>query len=358
VDTLAPITSIGVSGASVFGPTSPIAAYQVAGSMQMVQLISLLNADPPNKLNNVCESQFYWTNPTRFVRNGDIGISSRNLDSEDSFPFFDFEQESKPLRNVGIKYGSTFANLFMLMLFLIVAGLFHSFLFALSKHIPEESESKCSKYTSMVVKFLLNLMTFSFYIRLFLILFMFMALVSIAEFVAMNFSDSAHILSWFIAFGVVVFLFAFFLFSIWLWHKKATDPEKYAETKFDEFFRGLKKNKIHSSYILALTFRKILFSFWIVLFEFAPMGVYVGIITAYQAQHLGGLAIFRPYLSKIDNLVEIVIETVILIILAMLCYYNKQSKWTDSAQTAMLSLIIFMIAFIFLASIGKSTTSY
>jgi hypothetical protein len=142
VDTIAPVTLIGVSGTSTFGLTSPVAAYQVAGSMQMVQLISLLNADPPTRLNNVCESQFYWTNPSRFVRNGDIGISSRNLNSEDSFPFFNFEQESKPLRNVGIKYGSTFANLFMLMLFLIVAVLFHSFFFALSKNIPEESESK------------------------------------------------------------------------------------------------------------------------------------------------------------------------------------------------------------------------
>jgi hypothetical protein len=204
---------------------------------------------------------------------------------------------------------------------------------------------------------MLHLMTFSFYIRFFLTLFMFMALVSIAEFVAMNFNSAAHFLSWFIAFGVVIFLFAFFLFSLWLWYKKATDPEKFAETKFDEFFRGLKKNKIHSSYILALTFRKILFSFWIVLFEFTPMGVYVGMITAYQALHFGGLIVIRPYLSKIDNLVEIVIEAVILVILAMLCYYNKQDRWTDSAQTAVLGLIIFMVVFIFLASISKHATS-
>jgi hypothetical protein len=142
MDTLAPITSIEASGVAVFGLTTQITAYQIIGSMQMLQLIPLLNTDPPTKLNNFCDSQFYWVNPSRFGRNGDIVINSRNLDSEDSYPFFDFEQESKSLRNVGIKYGSTFTNLFILMLFLIVAGLFHSLLLFLFKHIPEENESK------------------------------------------------------------------------------------------------------------------------------------------------------------------------------------------------------------------------
>jgi hypothetical protein len=201
-------------------------------------------------------------------------------------------------------------------------------------------------------------MTFSFYIRFFLILFLYMALVSTAEFVAMNFDDSAHSLSWFIAFGMIIFLFAFFLFSVWLWYKKATDPEKYAETKFDEFFRGLKKSKVHSAYILALTLRKILFSFWIVIFEFAPIGVYVGMITGYQVLHLSGVVIVRPYLNTIDNLVEMVIEAMILVILGMLCHYNNRERWTDSAQTAVIALSIFMIVFTFLTSLGKHTNSY
>jgi uncharacterized membrane protein len=115
-----------------------------------------------------------------------------------------------------------------------------------------------------VVNVILKQMTFSFYIRFFLILQQYIALVSVAEFFDMNFSDWPHAISWFFAFGVAVCLVVFFGFALSLWYKKAADSEKYSETKFDEFFRGLKKGKLFNSYVLVLMLRRFFIAIWLI----------------------------------------------------------------------------------------------
>jgi hypothetical protein len=103
------------------------------------------------------------------------------------------------------------------------------FIFAVSKTLPVESNNKCVKMMIKVVNVILKVMTFSFYIRFFLIFSQYITLVSFAEFVDMNFDDGPHAISWFFAFGVVVSLVAFFGFAVWLWYKKATNSKKYIE---------------------------------------------------------------------------------------------------------------------------------
>jgi hypothetical protein len=353
VDTLGSVTLVGTSAAAIGGTSSVAGIYQAASVMQLAQLIQLTGSQPPTKLNNFLDNEFYWTNPMRVMSNKNLGVSNRNLNSGDnSFIYFEFEMNSRPLRNIGIVYGSVIANLFIPFICLMIAILFNVFVWSISKLLPSESNNRCMQATIKVVNVILKVMIFSFYIRFFLILSQYIALVSLAEFFDMNFGDWPHAISWFFAFGVSVSLVAFLGFASWLWYKKAINSEKYYETKFDEFFRGFKKGKLFSSYILVLMLRRFFIAIWLVWFEFAPFGVTIGVLIAYQVCHSGFLAFVRPYEIFIDNIVEICIEVVITLILCLLAHYSSSDKWTDSAQNAIIGLIMFLIVLILVATIG------
>jgi hypothetical protein len=345
---------VGTSAAMIGGTSSVAGIYQAVNVMQLAQLIQLTGSQPPTKLSNFLDNEFYWTNPTRVMSNKNLGVSKRNLNSGDnSFVYFDFEMDSKPLRNIGIIYGSVIANLFLPFILLIITILFFVFIWAISKSLPSESFNKCMQMTIKVINVILKMMTFSFYIRFFLILSQYISLVSLAEIFNMNFDDWPHIISWFVALGVAVSLMAFFGFGVWLWYKKATNSEKYFETKFDEFFRGLKKGKLYSSYILVLMLRRFFITIWLVWFEFASFEVTIGILIAYQGCQTGFLIFVRPYETFIDNIVEICIEVVITLILCLLAHYSNSEKWTGSAQDSIICLIVFLIVLVLVAIIGN-----
>jgi hypothetical protein len=354
VDTLGPVTLVGTSSAAIGGTSSVVGIYQAVSVMQLAQMIQLTGSQPPTKLSNFLDNEFYWTNPTRVMSNKNLGVNKRNLKSGDhSLIYFDFEMDSQPLRNIGIIYGSVIANLFLLFLFLMITILFEVFVWAVSKTLPSESSNKCMQAIIKIVNVILKVMNFSFYIRFFLILQQYIALVSLAEFFDMNFGDWPHAISWFFAFGVAVSLLAFVGFAAWLWYKKATDSEKYSETKFDEFFRGLKKGKLFSSYILILMLRRFFIAIWLIWFEFTSFEVKIGILIAYQVCHTGFLSFVRPYETFIDNIVEICIEVVITLILCLLAHYSSRDKWTDSAQDAIISLIVFLVVLVLVSTIGN-----
>jgi hypothetical protein len=354
VDTFGPVTLAGTSAAAIGGISSVAGIYQTVSVMQLAQLIQLTGSQPPTKLSNFLDNEFYWTNPFRVMTNKNLGVNNRNLNSGDhSFAYFDFEMDSQPLRNIGIIYGSVIANLFLSFILLMTTIMFQMFIWAISKLLPSESNNGCMQATIKVVNAILKVMTFSFYIRFFLILQQYIALVSLAEFFDMNFGDWPHAISWFFAFGVAVFLVAFFGFAAWLWYKKATDSEKYSETKFDEFFRGLKKGKLFSSYILVLMLRRFFIAIWLVWFEFTSFGVTIGILITYQVCHTGFLSFVRPYETFVDNIVEICIEVAITLILCLLAHYNSSNEWTDSAQDAIIGLIVFLVVLVLVTTIGK-----
>jgi cysteine-rich repeat protein len=121
VDTLGPITLLGTSAAAIGGTSSVAGIYQAVSVMQLAQLIQLTGSEPPTKLSNFLDNEFYWTNPMHIISNKNFGVSKRNLNSEDhSFVYFDFEMDSQPLRNIGIVYGSVIANTFLPFSFLLV----------------------------------------------------------------------------------------------------------------------------------------------------------------------------------------------------------------------------------------------
>jgi hypothetical protein len=353
VDTIGPVTLVGTSAAAIGGTSSVGGIYQAVSVMQLAQLIQLTGSQPPTKLSNFLDNEFYWTNPMRVMSNKNFGVNNRNLNTGDhSFAYFDFEMDSQPLRNIGVVYGSVIANLFIPFFFLMIAILFNMFVTGISKLLPNESSNKWMQMMLKVVNVILKVMTFSFYIRFFLIMSQYIMLVSLAEFVDMNFDDGPHAISWFFSFGIVVSLVVFFGFTTWLWYKKATDFENYSETKFDELFRGFRKGKLSSSYILALMLRRFFIALWLVWFEFAPFGMTITFLIMYQLCHTGFLGFARPYETLIDNIVEICIEAVITLILILLAHYNSSDKWTDSAQKTIIGLIVFLIVLVFVTTIG------
>jgi cysteine-rich repeat protein len=118
VDTVGPITLVGTSAAVIGGTSSVAGIYQAVSVMQLTQLIQLTGSQPPTKLSNFLDNEFYWTNPTRVMSNKNLGVSRRILNSGDhSFVYFDFEMDSQPLRNIGIVYGSVITNLFLTFIY-------------------------------------------------------------------------------------------------------------------------------------------------------------------------------------------------------------------------------------------------
>jgi hypothetical protein len=251
-------------------------------------------------------------------------------------------QDDRGLDDINIFSESALVVNFTMLIGVAIFALLHFFLkLYIQKFVNQENEGK---WFNKVLVGLMNIMTFSFYIRVTIVVFQVLLLSSLSEIYAFETHDTGSVLSLIIAFGIFSACLAFLGFFTIHFAKSSNDSSK----TYDELYRGLKDNKASKSYDLVSLSRKTLLIFIIVFIQEADPEVIVALMCVTQLVFLVWLCYLRPFKELQNNIVEIVNESVFALLLIIFCFNSKGSDWTDETATFVFYILIINMAVVFL----------
>jgi hypothetical protein len=255
-------------------------------------------------------------------------------------------QDDQGLNDINIFSESALVVNFTMLIGVAIFALLHFFLkLYIQKFVNQENEGK---WFNKVLVGLMNIMTFSFYIRVTIVVFQVLLLSSLSEIYAFETHDTGSVLSLIIAFGIFSACLAFLGFFTIHFAKSSNDSSK----TYDELYRGLKDNKASKSYDLVSLSRKTLLIFIIVFIQEADPEVIVALMCVTQLVFLVWLCYLRPFKELQNNIVEIVNESVFALLLIIFCFNSKGSDWTDETATFVFYILIINMAVVFLVVVA------
>jgi hypothetical protein len=105
------------------------------------------------------------------------------------------------------------------------------------------------------------------------------------------------------------------------------DEERH--NKLGEFSTGLKKNKYARVYSVMLMTRRILFVTWLIVFNYFDKIIVISIMAVIQTGYLTALLLIRPFVEKLNNVIEILNEFFFSFLLGVLFFMNSEAAWTS-----------------------------
>ena len=249
-----------------------------------------------------------------------------------------FSIENKSLDYFGILSGSTLVNNFSLLWIIIIIFTIHLFYLGIYKWLKRK-RMKNQKWIKLI-EWIYQLFAYTIYLRLILEANQFIMLSSFSELRSWDTSNASKIVSLWIAFiGTLLWISLIILsFLFWLRNKHLENIDHYMPLKV--FFCNLKiddRSRLYSTVLLAR--RALLVIYLIMGSSIISIGLVVPIMVL-QIVYLILILYVRPYKSNTDNALEITNEFFYFIMIALLCYFNEESKWNNTAETVYLWLII------------------
>jgi hypothetical protein len=249
---------IGPAVASSTSCSSPNALWQMMNLMQLLTFIVLFGVYLPAPIKDMISSSSFFS----------LSFPIPHLQSlygiEYLVDFIDFELEDSAFASLGVESGSTFVNVLTQILVLLMILMLHLFVLTLRNCDPNKANGCLSKWLRWTGKKIFDFFTFTVYIRLLLQSSQFMLMTSIAELNAFNYQSAPRIVSLCLAGVVLLIVSAFLIFSVKLWVSRIRKQAYHEESKFDEFFGGLKRKKFASAYNLLILIRRVYLVLWII----------------------------------------------------------------------------------------------
>ena len=182
-------------------------------------------------------------------------------------------------------------------------------------------------FPKWIITILHRMLTFSFYIRKFIVMSLFILIWATYEIYKCNTEDSYHTFSFAFAIFLVLFYWIYTAFIFWL-ALFAYKPDSNNPSRLDEFFAGLKPKKSARIHTVAILIRRIVY---IVLFIVLVRSLDQAIIYTILFAQLGFviyIIVLRPYEEIIVNIIEILGEVFYFAFLFWLVFLYKQ-KWLE-----------------------------
>jgi cysteine-rich repeat protein len=353
---------IGSAVASLMSCSSPSGLWQMMNLMQLLMFLLLFGVYLPAPIKNMITSGSFAS----------LSFSIPHLQNlygiGHLFEFIDFECEDSALASLGAESGSTFVNVLSQIFMLLLIFILHLFALTLMNWDPARANGWWSKWLKWTGKKIFHFFTFTVYIRLLLQFSQFMLMNSISEFYAFNFENTPHIVSLFLAGAIFLVVAAFFVIGVKLWITRVRKWTYHEESRFDEFFSGLKKTKLASAYNLLILMRRAYLVLWIIWMRSMPIMVHLIGATFLQVLHASLIILIRPFQKAKDNIIEVANELIFTMLIAGLIYFNKESAWSNRLTLAYLYisllinsyryLMMFPSLLILLISICKCWTTW
>ena len=142
-------------------------------------------------------------------------------------------------------------------------------------------------------------------------------------------------------------IMAFILFILWLafiwiptWLAFYSHQTSNEESKFGEFFNGLKSMKRFKFYTVILISRRTIFIVVLICLVSTSSILVISILSILQLIYLLYLVILRPFWEIKCNIIEIINEIWFSSLIIYLLYFNTEKRWTSLP----ISIYIWLIA--------------
>ena len=341
VDQTTTTTSMAVSAAflvasNAVSSSSVSSIWLMINQIQIFFLLLLTRAFLPDSVKQVITGPSVLLNPFEFIsflNPENYGSSLKNVG---------FDLNNSLLKSLKLKSQSTITNLFASIMGIIYLVVFHFLVFALRKSInwwrTDRRWSAILKILKYMTEKLFELFTYGLYIRLVLVLFLFILVSGINEVYYTDVSNKYRIISFAFAVAILILWFLFTLFVIFFSISSYTAIEGQ-HNKLNEFFNGLKINKKHRFSIAILLIRRSFFVIFLFTCYSVSSKVVIGVLSLFQLSYLVYIIIIRPFIEVKANIIEIVNESVFLFLLSALFFLNSENNWTTTIAIVYMQII-------------------
>ena len=341
VDQTTITTSMAVSAAflvvsNAVSSSSVSSIWLMINQIQIFFLFLLTRAFLPDSVKQVITGPSVLLNPFEFIS----FLGSENYGS--SLKNVGFDLNNSLLKSLKLKSQSTITNLFASIMGIIYLIIFHILVFALKTLIgwwrTDRRWSTILKILKFMTEKLFELFTYSLYIRLALVLFLFILVSGINEVYYTDVSNKYRIISFAFAVAILILWFLFTLFVIFFSISSYTTIEGQ-HNKLNEFFNGLKINKKHRFSVAILLIRRSFFVIFLFACYSVSSKVVIGVLSLFQLSYLVYIIIIRPFVEIKANIIEIVNESIFLFLLSALFFLNTENDWTTAIAIVYMQII-------------------
>ena len=252
--------------------------------------------------------------------------------------YFDHSQENSMLSDFKIKSSSTFVNHFNIALIIVMVVIFHMMIlmiYALSKKWSKLATSNI--FPSVYLRVCIEL-SISVYLNGFV------------EIYQMKLSNGSRIISFCITLVVVLSLITVNIVAFYKWIMLVKNQP--TGTRFEEFFKGLKVSNTAYLYTVFIMMRRMLSIMIVTVCTSLPMYVKVVMFVIVQLVAWLYIVIVRPFNATKNNIIEVLNESIYLVLSLSLLYYNEINWWDTVTSSIVIqtllwdSLIIALICMI------------
>jgi len=203
----------------------------------------------------------------------------------------------------------------------------------------------------MIISFI-KYLTFTFYLRFFLQVYLLFSLASIAEIEKFNTDNGTRTRSLITAFVVILFCALLLIISFIHWLKYGF-LEELDESKMVNLYSGLRPTRWARLFNIFFMSRRLLLSILLILLFDADKVIKIIILASIQLIYCVTITIIRPFNTKKDNMLEIINEIGYSVIAVVLIYFHKESNWETVFEWIIWTLIIAILGTFLIISISK-----
>ena len=296
-------------------------SFGMMNQIQLVILLPLIGAYLPQKIYDYLKSM----NASLFNLNF---LPTSNSQSTISFKaLFDFKQPNSFLFLLQLNSGSAFVNIIDLTTtVLIVVGVE---IILLIIYVILRKTNKFQTLKSVMLK-IFEMLTFGFYIGVWLETFILFLLVDFSEIHYQNKNGIKNLKSTVMSYVIAALILSFILLALWQWWKSRKSEVFETQKYFVTLVEGFKASWIWRSYWLVFLIRRTLFIAIIFFMEDYKMMVKVSLFVSIQGLYFLYILWLRPQDSVKENLNDFINEIFYLYFVVFLLYFNTEDKWTDT----------------------------
>ena len=329
--------------------TSMWSFWSIVGQMQMLILVFLSRSVTSEDVRKLLSTSNFTLNIYHYIYIPRIKFYDL------AFSSVKFELTTSSLNDVLLDSDSWVYNLYPVMTCVFVIALLHLGMLFLGKQIMKiNSNGKCRGFIK-IVKWTLwklyRIMTFGFYIRNAFLMCEFILICTIYEIFKNNGYGSYRVISLIFAYLVVLLYVAFTIFVCYL-AVSSNNEEHQSHSMLNEFFWGLKRNKIYRLYMAAFIIRRAFYTLFFVGLTSLSSEAVVGIITGFQFYYLIYIIVIRPFEEVVVNAIEILNEATLFLLIFILNFFPQNNNWTKDQNNVYMAFIVinFILTFLIVSS--------
>ena len=346
---VAGITIILVTIWSLFNISTMASLWAVINQIQLYFLLLITRAFIPEDVQTVITGLSFTLNPFQYLPFSLISFYSSFIDK------FNFKLSNLLFDPVGVNSDSIVWNTLSFFTNLVLMMILHFLLLVLQKLSQKcnsnENSHKWAKITKYVINRSFTIMTFGYYIRAVLEMSQYFLISSIFEIHEFNVSQTLRRISLIFAFVVLALCLCLILISI-LFVLLTNVSSQQMQTKWGEFFTGLKIQKKYRFYAAWLLARRTIYVALLITFTFASFKVLLIFLSIFQMCYAIFICILRPYEEVKDNMIEIMNEIFFIFLLSFLIFVNTEDEWTYTKSLIYIGILALnnLIAFFIISS--------